>query len=282
MADRSRFLLLALALYAACAVWATWPAIRHVDGAHYLARPAAGHGEAAAGDHLQLGWAFWLVGHQLERGASPLADPYSFRPEAEAPPSLQGWLLGVPYWPLGAAFGDVWAYDLIVLLDVRPRRRDHVLVAARARGVTTRGARRRRRLLPDALPGRPVNGPSPRADLVPAPGDAARARAPSLRARRSLPGGDSAVRPAPSRARRDPARARLRLGAPPPRALVEGGRGRGRSARRRARRRPVGGLGLDRHRTLLRAGRPLLRGALGLRHARASGAGSRSSSSSAG
>jgi hypothetical protein len=114
---RSRFVLLAVALFAACAVWATWPAIRHVDGAHYLARPAAGHGEAAAGDHLQLGWAFWLVGHQLERGASPFADPYSFRPEAEAPPSLQGWLFGLPYWPLGDAFGDVWAYDLIVLLS---------------------------------------------------------------------------------------------------------------------------------------------------------------------
>jgi len=113
---RRAFWALAVALYAACALWATWPAIRHVDG-HYLARPAAGYGEAAAGDHLQLGWAFWLVGRQLERGASPLSDPYSFRPEAEAPPNLQGWLLGVPYWPLRAAFGDVWAYDLIVLLS---------------------------------------------------------------------------------------------------------------------------------------------------------------------
>jgi hypothetical protein len=113
---RRRFVLVALALYSSCAVWATWPAIRHVDG-HYLARPAAGHGEAAAGDHLQLGWAFWLVGHQLERGRSPLSDPYSFRPEAEAPPNLQGWLLGVPYWPLRAAFGDVWAYNLVVLVS---------------------------------------------------------------------------------------------------------------------------------------------------------------------
>ncbi len=115
MADRHTFVIVVCGLYAACALWATWPAIRHVDG-HYLAHPAAGFGEAAAGDHLQLGWAFWLVGHQLERGASPLADSYSFRPESEAPPSLQGWLLGVPYWPLRAAFGDVWAYDLIVLL----------------------------------------------------------------------------------------------------------------------------------------------------------------------
>jgi len=76
VAARTRFVLVALALYAVCALWATWPAIRHADGAHYLARPAAGHGEAAAGDHLQLGWALWLVGHQLGQGESPLADPY--------------------------------------------------------------------------------------------------------------------------------------------------------------------------------------------------------------
>jgi hypothetical protein len=115
VAGRRSLVLVALALYALCALWATWPAIRHVDG-HYLARPAAGHGQAAAGDHLQLGWSFWLVGHQLGNGRSPLADPYSFRPEAEAPPNLQGWLLGVPYWPLRAVADDVWAYDLIVLL----------------------------------------------------------------------------------------------------------------------------------------------------------------------
>lgn len=113
---RGRFVALALVVYAACAVWATWPAIRHADG-HYLARPAAGYGEAAAGDHLQLAWAFWLPGHQLGRGAAPWADPYSFRPEAEAAPNLQGWLLGLPSWPLDQAFGHVWAYDLLVLLS---------------------------------------------------------------------------------------------------------------------------------------------------------------------
>ena len=110
------FVLGALALYAASAVLATWPAIRHVEG-HYLARPAAGFGEAAAGDHLQLRWAFWLVGHQLERGGAPWEDPYSFRPEAEAPPNVQGWLLGVPYWPLDRLLGGVWAYNLLVLLS---------------------------------------------------------------------------------------------------------------------------------------------------------------------
>lgn len=109
------FVALAIVVYAACAIWATWPAARNVDGA-YLARPAAGVGEAAAGDHLQLSWAFWLPGHQLEHGSVPWADPYSFRPEASAAPNLQGWLLGVPFWPLDRLFGHVWAYNLIVLL----------------------------------------------------------------------------------------------------------------------------------------------------------------------
>jgi hypothetical protein len=113
---RSRVVLVALALYAGCALWATWPATRNADD-HYLARPALGHGEAAAGDHLQLGWSFWLVGHQLEHAASPIADPYSFQPEADAPPNLQGWLYGLPYWPLARPFGDIWAYNLIVWLS---------------------------------------------------------------------------------------------------------------------------------------------------------------------
>ena len=112
---RSGFVGLACAVYAACAVWATWPAFRHV-GERYLARPAPGAGEAAAGDHLQLAWAFWLPGHQLARGAAPWTDPYSFQPEADAAPNLQGWLLGAPYWVFDHLFGHVWAYDLIVLL----------------------------------------------------------------------------------------------------------------------------------------------------------------------
>ncbi len=91
--------------------------MRHVDD-HYLARPAAGVGEAAAGDHLQLGWAFWLPGHELARGAAPWADPYSFRPEATASPNLQGWLYGAPFWPLQRLLGNIWAYNLIVLFSV--------------------------------------------------------------------------------------------------------------------------------------------------------------------
>ncbi len=91
--------------------------MQHVDG-RYLARPAVGDGEAAAGDHLQLGWAFWLPGHQIENGHAPWADPYTFQPEASASPNLQGWLYGLPYWPLRALLGNIWAYNLIVLLSI--------------------------------------------------------------------------------------------------------------------------------------------------------------------
>jgi hypothetical protein len=91
--------------------------VQHI-GARYLARPAAGNGEAAAGDHLQLGWAFWLPGHQLQQGGTPWADPYTFQPEASASPNLQGWLLGMPFWPLRALLGNIWAYNLVVLLSI--------------------------------------------------------------------------------------------------------------------------------------------------------------------
>jgi hypothetical protein len=109
---------LAVALYAACAAWATWPAIRHLDGGRYLARPAPGAGEAAAGDHLQLGWAFWLPGHQLEQGSPPWHDPYSFQPLADAAWNTQGWLFGLPFWGLDALAGPVWAYNVLLLATV--------------------------------------------------------------------------------------------------------------------------------------------------------------------
>jgi len=91
--------------------------VQHVDD-RYLARPSVGYGEAAAGDHLQLGWAFWLPGHQLESAAAPWVDPYTFRPEAKAGPNLQGWLFGAPFWPLRHLLGNIWAYNLIVLFSV--------------------------------------------------------------------------------------------------------------------------------------------------------------------
>ena len=36
---------------------------------------------------------------------------------AEAAPNLQGWLLGTPFWPLRHLLGNLWAYNLIVLLS---------------------------------------------------------------------------------------------------------------------------------------------------------------------
>jgi hypothetical protein len=94
----------------------TWPALRHADD-RFLARGGPGYGEAAAGDHLQSGYALWLFGHQLARGAAPWLDPYSFRPVADSVLNLQGWLFGVPYWPLAAAFGPVVAWNAFVLLS---------------------------------------------------------------------------------------------------------------------------------------------------------------------
>jgi hypothetical protein len=96
---------------------ATWPAVRQLDD-RYLARAGPGFGEAAAGDHLQLAWALWLPGHQLEQGAAPWRDPYSFRPEATAPPNLLGFPLALPYWPLDRVLGPVPAYNLLVLLAI--------------------------------------------------------------------------------------------------------------------------------------------------------------------
>ena len=50
----------------------------------------------------------------------PLRGPTRTRsdPEAEASPNLQGWLLGIPFWPLRALLGNIWAYNLIVLLSI--------------------------------------------------------------------------------------------------------------------------------------------------------------------
>jgi hypothetical protein len=113
--DRRRFVLVAVAVFFACFVVATWPAVRHANG-HYLAGSAPGYGEQSAGDYLQLVWNYWLPGHQLERGGKPWIDPYSFQTESDVRPNLQGWLFGLPFWPLERAFGPSWAYDLVLLL----------------------------------------------------------------------------------------------------------------------------------------------------------------------
>jgi hypothetical protein len=112
---RARSLGLATALFLAAGVVATWPALGDADH-EFLARPGPAYGGAAPGDHLQTTYNLWLVGHQLERGASPWRDPYSSRPEAGPRPNLQGWLLGLPFWPLERAFGPVVAWNAVVLL----------------------------------------------------------------------------------------------------------------------------------------------------------------------
>jgi hypothetical protein len=115
-AGRGRALAL-LALYAAAAVVATLPAVGSF-GSSFIADGGDGHGEAAAGDHLQATYRFWLVGHQLERGAAPWLDPYSFQPLVEPQVVLSGWPFGLAFWPLDAAFGPVVAWNLLLLATV--------------------------------------------------------------------------------------------------------------------------------------------------------------------
>jgi len=98
-----------------CFVVGTWPAVRHVNG-NFLAGSAPDYGEQQSGDYLQLVWNYWLPGHQLEHGRNPFVDPYSFQTESDVRPNPQGWLLGVPFWPLERAFGLPWAYNLVLLL----------------------------------------------------------------------------------------------------------------------------------------------------------------------
>ncbi len=80
-----------------------------------MASGGEGHGEPPAGDHLQSVYRLWLVGHQLANGAAPWEDPYSFRPLAEPQTVLAGWPFGLVYWPLGALFGPVVAWNLLFL-----------------------------------------------------------------------------------------------------------------------------------------------------------------------
>ncbi|MGH3028111.1 MAG: hypothetical protein ACRDMW_06115, partial [Gaiellaceae bacterium] len=115
-AGRGRALAL-LALYVAAAIVATLPAVGSF-GSSFIADGGDGHGEAAAGDHLQATYRFWLVGHQLERGAAPWLDPYSFQPLVEPQVVLSGWPFGLAFWPLDAAFGPVVAWNLLLLTTI--------------------------------------------------------------------------------------------------------------------------------------------------------------------
>jgi hypothetical protein len=109
-------LALAGVVYLAAGVIATVPAVGHI-GSAFMSGGASGHGEAAAGDHLQTSYHLWLVGDQLQHGHLPWLDPYSFRPEADPTINAAGWPFGFPYWPLQLLFGTVLAWNLFVLLS---------------------------------------------------------------------------------------------------------------------------------------------------------------------
>jgi hypothetical protein len=112
---RAGVVALACGLYLGAGVSTTWPAVEHARSS-FLAGGAAGHGEAAPGDHLQTLYHLWLVGHQLEDGRAPWLDPYSFRPESPPTPNLAGWPYGLVYWPLGRLLGTVGGWNALVLL----------------------------------------------------------------------------------------------------------------------------------------------------------------------
>lgn len=57
----------------------------------------------------------WLVGHRLGELAAPWIDPYSFRPATEGVAVFQGWLFGLPLWPVFAGAGPVAAWNVFVL-----------------------------------------------------------------------------------------------------------------------------------------------------------------------
>jgi hypothetical protein len=93
---------------------ATWPAVGSFASA-FVANDRLGAGEPPAGDHLQSVYRFWLVGHQLEQGAAPWKDPYSFQPVVEPQTVLGGWPFGFAFWPLDALLGPVVAWNLLLL-----------------------------------------------------------------------------------------------------------------------------------------------------------------------
>ena len=106
--------LLVTVLFAVAAVISALPAMLDFRS-EFISTGLPGYGEAATGDHLQTTYRFWLVGHQLESGAEPWRDPYSYQPLVEPQVVLGGWPYGFPFWPLEALFGPVVAWNLLVL-----------------------------------------------------------------------------------------------------------------------------------------------------------------------
>ncbi|HEY7195713.1 MAG TPA: hypothetical protein VH306_00835 [Gaiellaceae bacterium] len=106
-----------IGLYAAAALLAAWPGLGSFRS-DYLAGGAPGFGEAAPGDHGQVVYRYWLLGHQLANGAAPWRDPFSFQPLVEPQLTLGSWPFGIPFWPLDALFGPVVAWNVLLLVTV--------------------------------------------------------------------------------------------------------------------------------------------------------------------
>jgi len=106
-----------LTLFAVVAVISTAPAIADF-GSSFIAEGGLGYGEPTAGDHLQTVYHFWLFGQQLEHGAAPWLDPYSFQPLTPLQVNLSAWPWGLPFWPLNAAFGLVIAWNVLLLATI--------------------------------------------------------------------------------------------------------------------------------------------------------------------
>jgi hypothetical protein len=104
-------------LYTAAAVASAWPGLGSL-GSAYLAGGAEGYEETAPGDHGQVVYRFWLLGHQLADGDAPWRDPYSFQPLVEPQVALGGWPFGLPFWPLEALAGPVLSWNLLLLATV--------------------------------------------------------------------------------------------------------------------------------------------------------------------
>jgi hypothetical protein len=106
-----------ISLYGAAAVVAAWPGVLDFRS-DYLAGGSDANGEASPGDHGQVVYRLWLLGHRLAAGEAPWRDPYSFQPLVEPQLVLGGWPFGLPFWPLEAAFGPVVAWNVLLLSTV--------------------------------------------------------------------------------------------------------------------------------------------------------------------
>jgi hypothetical protein len=112
-----RPLVVVAAFYGVAAVVATAPAVSRF-GSAFISTGLPGYGEAASGDHLQTVYRFWLVGHQLEHGAAPWRDPYSYQPLVDPQLVVGGWPFGLFFWPLDALLGPVIAWNALLLAGV--------------------------------------------------------------------------------------------------------------------------------------------------------------------